>query len=105
MTAATRDPKIAATILRQLGGSGRLKAMLGAKHFIDHGDGLSFQFPNRQRKRGNYFKVTLDDSDTYTLEFGALRGSNFKVLKTHNNVYASQMKKLFESFTGLRLSL
>jgi hypothetical protein len=103
---ARKDPQIAKTILQQLGGAGRLKAMLGAKHFIDHGDGLSFQFPNPKRNRGNYFKVTLDEgSDTYILEIGKIAGSSFKKLKDWHGVYADQMKRIFEDFTGLRMSL
>jgi hypothetical protein len=101
-----KDPQIAKTILQQLGGAGRLKAMLGAKNFIDHGNGLSFQFPNPKRNRGNYFKVTLDKgSDTYILEIGKRVKYDYKKLKEWKGIHADQMKPIFEKFTGLRLSL
>ena len=101
-----KDPQIAKTILKQLGGSGRLSAMLGAKHFIDHGNGLSFQFPNPKRNRGNYFKVILDEGqDLYDLEIGKASRANYKKLKDWKGVQASELKRIFEGFTGLRMSL
>jgi hypothetical protein len=100
--------QVAETILRQMGGLRRLMAMTGAKNFISfkaesespHGRGLggvSFQFP-----QGKVVRITLDPSDTYTVEFGTIRGG-YK--KSHEGIYAGQLKDLFERETGLYLSL
>jgi len=97
----------AAIILKQMGGPGRLKAMLGAKHFISHdgGKALSFQFPNRQRSKGNYVKITLRPDDTYDMEFSKIVKYEAKPVKTYSGIHADQLKPIFERQTGLRLSL
>ena len=94
-------------ILKQMGGSGRLKAMLGAKHFISHdgGKALSFQFPNRKRSKGNYVKITLRPDDTYDMEFSQIVKYEAKPVKSYKGIYADQLKPIFEKQTGLRLSL
>lgn len=99
-----RNPEIAATILRQMGGIGRIRAMTGAKNFIDYGNGVSFQFPNKAAGRPNLCKVTLRPEDTYLVEFGRHRGTTYKVLKTLDGVYGDMLKSLFEQESGLYLS-
>jgi len=101
------DESVARTILKQMGGSGRLKAMIGAKHFIDHGQSLSFQFPNRKRSKGNYVKITLRGDDTYDMEFSVISGGGTKVkkVKTYSGIYFDQLQPLFTEWTGLRLRL
>lgn len=98
---------VAGTILKQMGGYGRLKAMIGATHFIDHGKSLSFQFPNRKRSKGNLVKVTLRSDDTYDMEFSAISGGGTKVkkVKTYSGIYFDQLQPLFTEWTGLYLSL
>lgn len=96
---------IAATILRQLGGVGRLSAMIAASSFSDHGDALSFKF--KGCRKYNVCKVTLAPDDTYTVE---LRHFSLRTLKDKNEVsfsgiYADNLKNLIESETGLYLSL
>jgi len=80
-----------------------LKAMIGAKHFIDHGNALSFQFPNKQRSKGNYLKVTLRPDDTYDMEFSAISGGGTKVkkVKTYSGIMFDQLQPLFTEWTGL----
>ena len=98
----------ALTILAQMGGAGRLKAMLGAKNFVRHEDGdgaLSFQFPNKARSKPNYCKITLDPSDTYTVAFGRVGSLDYRELATYSDIYADGLKSLFERTTGLYLSL
>lgn len=98
---------VAATILKQMGGPGRLKMMIGAKHFIDHGKSLSFQFPNRQRSKGNYVKITLRPDDTYDMEFLVISGGGTKVkkVKTYSGITFDQLQPLFTQWTGLHLKL
>lgn len=96
---------VANTILKQMGGSRRLQAMLGAKHFMDHGDALSFKFPNRKRSKGNYVKITLKGDDTYTMEFSQLVKYNAKPVKTYEGLHAGDLKRTFTRQTGLDLHL
>ena len=98
---------VAATILKQLGGTGRLVAMIGAHTFIDHGNGVSFKWKartDRPSKRGNYLKIALRN-DEYDLTFQYLRGYNSKVVKELRGIQASNLKMAIERQTGLRLSL
>jgi len=109
--------EVAATILRQLGGTGRLQAMIGVRQFFSYNPsagpgegwilgGVSFSFPNRA-PRPNYVKITLAGDDTYTVRFlrhGRGRG-NYKDLGTFSGIYADQLRELFDRQTGLYLSL
>jgi len=96
---------VATTILEQLGGPGRLAAMTSARNFLDHGNALSFKF--KGSRKVNYVKVTLDPSDTYTVEFGKLnaRSLEYKVVETLDGVYADMLVDLFEKTTGLYLTI
>ena len=93
---------IAMTILKQLGGAGRLNAMTGAYNFRDLGNGLAFKIKNQ---RANYIKITLNGMDLYDLEVGRTRGTTYKVVASHDNVYFDQLKPLIEKATGMYLSL
>jgi hypothetical protein len=93
---------IARTILQQLGGANRLRAMTGAYNFIDTGKGLSFRIKNA---KANYIKITLNSLDLYNLEIGRIRGVDYKVVAEQNNIYADQLKGMIERVTGMYLSL
>ena len=109
--AEKRAGDVGQTILKQMGGSGRLKAMIGAKDFlVGHKEkgalgGLSFKFPRPGTGKPNFLKILLMPDDTYTVEFGSISGYNYKVLKTYTDIYWDQLKSLFERTTGLYLSL
>ena len=104
--------EIAETIIRQLAGSfGKLSAMTGAKNFL-HGHttdgavgGVSFKFPKPGKGRPNFCRITLDADDTYTIEFGATRGYDYKVISKQSGMYADMLTEHFETTTGLYLSL
>jgi len=100
-----RANEIANTTLSQLGGSGRLSAMVGAKHFLSHEDGsLTFKFKGSRKM--NYVRITLDASDTYTVslqKFSPSKGT-VKVVEEISGVYNDMLKSIFESKTGLYLS-
>jgi len=102
-TKQTNNIEIAQTIIAQIGGLGPLKAMTGAKNFINHGDGVSFRFPNRRGP--NFVKITLDGSDTYTILFGSIRKYELTKQKTFDGVYCDQLSRIFENETGLYLRL
>ena len=96
--------QVAKTILQQMGGVNRLRAMLGVKQFMTMDDGVQFKFPS-PHGGPNFVKIILDPSDTYNMEFGRIRGTKFKKTKEYSQVYADQLRKLFEKETGLYLKL
>lgn len=95
--------QIAETILSQLGG--HIKAMLGAYNVFSHAEGaLSFRFKARAKNQSNYCKITLV-GDTYTVEFKSIRGTSIKDKGTFEDIYNDMLKGLFESETGLCLTM
>jgi hypothetical protein len=70
--------EIAQTILSQLGGSGKLKMMIGASNF------------------------TCGDKGQLSFKFKKFRN---EVVKEFNGVYNDQLIEIFEHFTGLTLSV
>jgi len=100
-----KQASVAGTILQQLGGKGKLIAMLGAHTFLDHGNGISFKIKATAKKGINYIKIILDPNDTYTLEMGSIRGLNYKPKYKTSGLYWDALKPTIESETGLRLAL
>ena len=96
---------IATTILAQLGGAGRLSAMIGARDFMDNGNGLGFRFTAKGTRSINRVRVTLAPDDTYTVEFWSVRGVNATLVATVSDVYADSLRETIEHYTGLALSL
>lgn len=101
--------QIAETILMQLGGSRRIKAMTGAKHFVADGARLNIGLPGQKCVR-----ITLDATDTYTVEtlkFNTARAvvtqgkPLYRVAKSESGIYADQLRETFTRQTGLELSL
>jgi len=103
----TETNNVAATILKQMGGTSRLSAMTGAKNFINHGDAASFRFARPRHAKGlsNHVKITLNSMDLYDVQFNSLHGYNCKPGKSFEGVCATQLKAVFESVTGLYLTL
>jgi len=96
--------EVAYTILQQLGGARRLSLMTGARDFL--GDGKSLTFRIGKNPRGaNKVRVTLDPSDTYTVEVFKIRGGTVKALGSASDVYAEALVRNVESLTGLYLTL
>lgn len=105
---------IANTILDQMGGLNRLRAMVGADQALALESGVQFAF--KGCRKANKCVVRLDPSDTYTVEFWACRPVKFnsrtgamtggaKKVSECSGVYADSLKRVFESETGLYLSL
>lgn len=101
---SARAQEIASTILSQMGGMGRIKAMTGAKNFVAHEDGVSFRI-GRNSNGVNYVKVTLTPADLYDVEYGAIRGHNYKVKAKSEGLYNDMLKRDFERNTGMYLTL
>ncbi len=108
------NDQVGRIILKQLGGAGKVGAMIGAKQFMTFGSkaeskhgrgmgGLTFRFPNR--KGPNMVRIVLNGRDLYDVEFMRVRGMNAKTTKKVTDVYATHLRKVFEKETGLYLSL
>lgn len=92
--------QVANTILDQLGGR-RFIAMTGARNLLGSANSLSFKLPSGFALHGiNYVKITLNESDLYDVEFGTIRGRNYK--KSSDYVlYAEDLQRIFREETGL----
>lgn len=102
---ANSDLTIANTILSQMGGSGRLTGFIGAYNYTGTENGVTFRFKCRAKNGSNTFRVTLDPSDTYTIEFLSVRGTSFKIKEALSDIYAEDLVRVFQDKTGLCLSL
>lgn len=99
------DTTIAKTILEQLGGAGRLTAMIGARDFVADERALQFGFAGKAAKGIRKVRVELDPSDTYTVRFYAGRGVSIREVQACEGIYCDVLKRTIEQVTGLYLSL
>lgn len=103
----TRDEQIAVAneIIRQLGGS-RFSTMTGAHDIFTHEDGVSFKIPGTITKNHiNYVRISLDPSDTYTVEFWKYRKLRGEKVAEYAMIYNDGLQQLFTSQTGLSTHL
>jgi hypothetical protein len=96
---------VANTILEQLGGAGRLTAMIGAKNFVGDENSLQFGFTAKSKNKANKIVIRLMPDDTYKVTFWTVRGVKFMKGAERFDVYADSLRSLIESETGLYLSL
>ena len=96
------EMRVAKTIQKQLGG--KALYMLGAKNLVGGDNYLSFRI-GRNSKGVNYVKITLNPKDLYDVEFGAVRGMNYKVKSVVKDIYADMLHKAIEDHTGMYTSL
>jgi len=94
--------QVANTIRKQLGN--KAIAMMGAKNLVGGDKYLSFRI-GRNSKGVNYIKITLTSMDLYDIEFGNIRGMNYKVKYEAKGIYADMMHDVIEQNTGMYLSL
>jgi hypothetical protein len=107
----TQELKPADITLRQLGGSRRLKAMINGRDFMSDNDGRTLVFTFSSCRKANRIRITLNALDLYDVDFikvGRLNRKTFEVpVKTTGsveNVYAEDLRRVIEEFTGLYLS-
>jgi hypothetical protein len=99
-TEAEDDEQTPANIIWQQLGKARM--MIGAKNPISSNGGKTLGFKiGRNSKAINGIRITLDPSDTYTMEF--MRGT--KVVNKIEDVYADSMHDMIEKYTGLYVRL
>ena len=92
---------VANTIKDQIGRQALL--MLGATCFV--GDAKSLRFRIKGSKVGQLIIITLDPSDTYTVEVVKIRGLDYKVAASREGVYFDGLNQTIEALTGLYTSL
>jgi hypothetical protein len=99
--------QVAMTIFNQLGGTGRLIAMVGGHTFLmDRANSnVSFKIKAKSPNKINYIKISLNGMDTYDIEFGYIRGMNYTVRTELEGVYAEDLIRLCEETTGLLFTL
>jgi hypothetical protein len=98
--AATANQEIAKFVLQQLGGS-KFLAMTGAKDLVAIKNGLQFKLPRYAELKINVVRIVLNELDNYDVEFGSLRGLNYKVVSKHEGIYGDMLQELFTAQTGL----
>lgn len=92
------------TILQQIGGAGRVWAMLGGKvAIIDNGLQIDF----KGCRKANKVQIKLQADDTYSMTFYKFNRRTFDcpVVGERNGVFAGNLTTQFEQFTGLALRL
>lgn len=103
---------VGATILQQLTHTERqgpavatLQRFIGAKEIIITGEYAEFRWAARAKNGANAIKIVLTPLDVYEVTFLSKRAGKVTVKGEFSNVYAENLKGLFEHQTGLYLSL
>jgi hypothetical protein len=94
--------QVAKTIQKQLGGKALM--MLGAKNLVGDKNSLSFKI-GRNSKGVNHIRIFLTSMDLYDIDFGAIRGTTYKIKKAVKGIYADMLHKTIEDNTGMYTSL
>lgn len=94
--------RVAQTIQKQLGG--KALYMLGAKNLTGGDNFLSFRI-GRNSKGINYIKIKLTHMDLYDVEFGAIRGTDYKIKYEAKGIYVDMLHSTIEEYTGMYTSL
>jgi hypothetical protein len=96
-------PTIPETILEQLGGN-KFITMTGAKNIAGGNDHLSFKI-GRNKAGFTHCKIRHTSLDIYNFTFYKIRKCQIVVEQIRDMVYADQLKEVFESETGMAVSL
>lgn len=98
--AKTENMMVAETILGQMGGAGRLKAMVNGRDFVAIESGLQFKFS--MCSKVNTCRIILDRAaDHYTVEFWKITPRKCDKVVEHLGAYAEDLQRLFKYTTGL----
>jgi len=86
-------------IVRQMGGFGKLRAMVGATIMrLDNGVSIKF----KGSRKTNCVEILYNEgTDSYDVTFY----KGFNVVEQMEDIYCDQLKPVFERTTGLYLSL
>jgi hypothetical protein len=100
------DLRKANTILEQLGGAGKLTAMIGAHTFMGTEEGtLTFQFRAKAHNGANRIHIVLNANDYYDVTFYKGRGVNIRAIGSVYDVPAGSLRRVIQDATQLYLSL
>ncbi len=97
--------QVAKTIIEQMGGFGKLRAMIGFHTAVGSDTAVTFMF--RGCRTANKCRVTLNVLDLYDMEIYKLsrNGLDIKEVYAETNLYFDMLIPQFEQATGLTLSL
>lgn len=98
------DQAVAKEILAQLGGR-RFVTMTGASSFSSGPNVLTFRIPSRNKNKASAVRITLDPSDTYTVEFLKMVKYECVTISKHEGIYNDVLRDVFTRETGLYTSL
>lgn len=96
--------QVTQTIFNQMGGW-QFASLVGTKAIGSQGNTLMVRFTGKAKNKINLVKVTLSADDTYTMEFCRASKAGTVAVKECEGVYCDQLKDIFESTTGLYVSL
>jgi len=100
------DKTCATTILAQMGTSvGMLRAMVNGRDFAYDDHSIQFSFSG---KRGvNKCVITLNGKDLYDMDFWYYNKRTYDMVKVKSfeDLYFDMLRDVFESYTGLYVSL
>lgn len=96
---------MAQVTLSALGGSNRLSAMIGAKHFTYDNDTGCTTFHFQMCPKANIVSFELTPLDEYKITFFKLKKFGVEKVKEIEGIYIEQLRDIFEDFTGLYLTL
>jgi hypothetical protein len=100
--------EVGRTILQQLGGPNRMRAMLGAQFFYTHSDRLSFRFA-AGRPAGaqvfNHIEIKLNMFDLYDIKVCLKRAGKRLNVRTVENVFCGNLIEACERLTNLAFRL
>lgn len=111
MVATPQQQQVARTIIAQMGGEARLEIMAGLEHWYITTEGdLILYF--KASRRANIAKIKLNWKDLYDIEFYKVEISTAGQQPVHNDlvvhyqdIYEENLRDIFESATGLRITL
>ena len=96
--------EVASTILSQFGGM-RALSMIGGMCLYDK-TSITVPFNAKSTNKSNRLVIKYAAADdTYTMEFWSCRGIKTRQIESFDMVYCDQLQEIFESKTGLYLSL
>ena len=96
------DSAAAQKTLQLLGGRSFINAT-GARDIMFSGNSLSLKFPKFVKNKSNYLTISLDRSDSYTMDFGQLRGNDVKRVAILSGLHGNSLRTVFSEVTGLVL--
>ena len=106
-TTSTTAKNVAQTILSQLGGN-KFRAMVSANNFVygtDDNNNDFIQLRFKGNRKASFLKITLNQMDTYDMEFGKIWKQEYKKVHESKGNYNDMLQSEFTAFTGLYTSL